>query len=235
MSQLEILTEFNQLLIDIKQSFDKYNNNFVNEVFKKLSFETNEQSYERGMSMFNQLCENMNNLKEILDKQNEMNKFFKKCRQNHKIMTKQKNDLINNLSKIKKESVDEEEWEKWKEEWDEKREETKNERNRRECEEMLEKMKEKEQNIKRIKQEIEIEKNELLNVKKDLEEKINQTNEQKTNYNENEYVKTSEIPEMLKNLYDYLIDKIKLFSDKENDYLKKYEINLNQKYGTGLI
>ena len=144
MTQIQILTDFVKLLEDTKQSLEKFNNNFQNEIFEKHPAESNEEAYERGEQMFQTLIGNMNNLKEIVDKQSEINKLFKKCKNNQQILKKQKNKLINKLSKIKKESVEKDEWKRWKNEWDEKREETKDERNRRECKEMLVEMTEKE-------------------------------------------------------------------------------------------
>ena len=111
-----------------------------------------DQSYQRGERIFDQ-CENdIRNLNEILGHENNIIEFFETCKQNKLKLLDQKNDIINKLLRIKKQTLSKEEYVNLKEFWNEKREETKDEKNRRECEEMLEEMTEKEHYIEQIKQ-----------------------------------------------------------------------------------
>ena len=82
MTQLTILTPFKQLIDDVKERLNNYNENLRNELFEKEPNEDNEQAYKRGESIFDQCEDDIRNLTEIIEQQKEMNNFFKKCREN---------------------------------------------------------------------------------------------------------------------------------------------------------
>ena len=91
MTQLQNLTPFEQLIDDVKERLNNYNDNLRNELFEKEPNEDNEQAYKRGESIFDQCEDDIRNLTEIIEQQKEMNNFFKKCRQNKQKLIKQKN------------------------------------------------------------------------------------------------------------------------------------------------
>ena len=103
MTQLIILTQFKQLIDDVKEKLNYYNNNLRNELFDKEPNESNEQAYKRGETIFDQCEEDIRNLTEIIEQQEQMNNFFEKCKENKTKLIDQKNELINKLLRMKKE------------------------------------------------------------------------------------------------------------------------------------
>ena len=198
MTSLEILTQFSQLFVETKQALDYFNSIIENEIFKPQSNEDNQTNCHNGEKVFNKLVGNIGFLDRIIQKENEINEFFEKCKLNRKILNNQKNDLITTLSNLKKKSVDKEEWREWKLEWNKKREETSDEKNRRETEEMLEEIKEEKKFIE------EMTKN-MLKEKKELQQMIDKAKSEKNDldiqkqFNKiaNDYVKESEIMEII--------------------------------------
>ena len=183
MTQLHLLTQFNELFDNIKKLLNIYNYNLRNELFEKEPNETNEQAYRRGETIFDRCYDDLENLTTIIEQESNIVEFFEICKQNKSKLIDKKNEIINKLLRIKKNDVSREEYLNLRDFWNNYREETPDVKNRRECEEMLEEMKEREQNIERIKQDIVNEKTDLLNVKKDLEEKINQAKKEKNEFN----------------------------------------------------
>ena len=112
------------LFTQTKKSLDDYNNNFEDEIFEKGSTEDNEKAYKRGESKFNQLLENIDNLDLIIQQEQQFLDFFSHCKRNRKLLTDQRNNLVDDLSNIKKEMMSVKEWEEWKKLWDKKRDET---------------------------------------------------------------------------------------------------------------
>ena len=161
MAKLEILIQFKTLFDDVKQSLDNYNDNLKNELFEEEPNESHEKAYQRGESIFDKCEDDLKNLNEIIEQENNLILFFEKCKENKNKLIEQKNEIINKLLRIKKNSVNKEEYLSIREFWNNKREETKDERNRRECEEMLEELKEEKKYIEEIKKNIIKEKNEV--------------------------------------------------------------------------
>ena len=151
MAQLQILTQFKQLFDDVKESLNNYNENLRNELFEIEPNESNDQAYQRGEVIFDRCEDDLRNLNEIIEQQEEINKFFEKCKQNKIQLIDRKNEIINKLLRIKKndKNVSKEEYLNLREFWNKKREETKDEKNRRECEEMLEEIKEEKKTVEK--------------------------------------------------------------------------------------
>ena len=105
MTQLQNLTQFSNLFTQTKKSLDDYNNNFEDEIFVKRSTEDNEKAYKRGESKFNQLLENIDNLDLIIQQEQQFLDFFSHCKRNRKLLTDQRNNLVDDLSNIKKEMM----------------------------------------------------------------------------------------------------------------------------------
>ena len=179
MTQLQILTPFKELLINVTNSLDNYNDNLRNELFEKEINEDNEQAYKRGETIFDQCEENLRNLNEIIQQERNIIEFFEKCKENKTKLIDQKNDLINKMLRLMKNNVDKEEYLDLREFWNKRREETKDERNRRETEEMLEEIKEEKKELKFL-----IEEAKKQNVETIVKREINQfTQENKMKYN----------------------------------------------------
>ena len=188
MTQLQILTQFNQLFNEVRNSLNNYNENLRNELFEIEPNEDYDQSYRKGEIIFDQYEDDIRNLNEIIIKQNEINKFFKKCRDNKQKLIKQKNEIINKLLRIKQNDINitRDEYLNIREFWNDKREETKDERNRRECEEMLEDIEEEKKNVEEMRNKMMNEKNELFEMKNDLEKVIEKAKKEKKELNVNE-------------------------------------------------
>ena len=105
MAQLQNLTPFKQLIDDVKEKLNYYDVNLRNELFEKEPNEDNVQAYKRGESIFDKCQQDIRNLTEIIEQQEQMNNFFEKCKENKIKLIEQKNELINKLLRIKKDSV----------------------------------------------------------------------------------------------------------------------------------
>ena len=191
MSQIQNLLQFTEILQNIKLSLDYYNNNFENEYFQPRKRESSEESFQRGEILFNQCDENLKNITKIIEQEEQINNFFTICKHNKQKLIEQKNDLINQLLRIKKndENISKEEYLNYKNEWNNKREETIDERNRRECQELLEEMKNEKMIIEEMKKELE---NIIEKAKK--EKKHNSIKEEFKKLSI-DFVKKSDIPE----------------------------------------
>ena len=108
MAKLQILTHFTQLFENVKQSLNNYNDNLRNELFEIEPLESNQQAYKRGETIFDKCEDDLKNLIAIIEKQEELNKFFEKCKENKVKLIEQKNEIINKLLRIKKQSVSKE-------------------------------------------------------------------------------------------------------------------------------
>ena len=150
MARLQILTQFKETFENVKTLLDNYNNNLRNELFEIDLNEDNQQLYQRGETIYDQCEDDLNNLKEVLEKEKEIEEFFDKCRENKEKLIEEKNEIINKLLRIKKNKVTKEEYYNLRDFWNNKREETPDVKNRRECEEMLEEMKEEKKYIEEM-------------------------------------------------------------------------------------
>ena len=134
MAELKILKQFTDLFEEVKRSLDHYNDNLKNEEFQQQENEANEKAYKRGETIFDQFDENLNNINLIIEKENEINQFFDKCKENKTKIIEMKNELINKLLRIQKNNpnVRKQQYLNCREEWNKRRDETKDERNIRE-------------------------------------------------------------------------------------------------------
>ena len=69
MARLQILTQFKETFENVKTLLDNYNNNLRNELFEIDLNEDNQQLYERGETIYDQCEDDLNNLKEVLEKE----------------------------------------------------------------------------------------------------------------------------------------------------------------------
>ena len=152
MTQLEILTQYKQLLIDIQDSLLIYNNNLRNELFEIEPNEDQNNAYKRGKRIFNQYDDSLKNLTDILEKEKEIIEFFTKCKENKQKLIQQNNSIIDKLLILKKNSLSKQEYKNYREEWNKKRIETPDEKTRRECQEMIEELTEKQREIEEMRQ-----------------------------------------------------------------------------------
>ena len=102
MAELQILKEFTELFDNVKTSLHHYNKNLRNESFIIDSNENNEKAYKRGEGIFDQFDENLRNLNLVISKQEEINQFFLKCKENRQKIIIEKNEIINKLLRLKK-------------------------------------------------------------------------------------------------------------------------------------
>ena len=65
MTQLTILTQFKQIIDDVKQKLENYDDNLRNELFEKEPNEDNEKAYKRGETIFDKCQQDIQNLTEI--------------------------------------------------------------------------------------------------------------------------------------------------------------------------
>ena len=136
MAELQILKQFVELFENVKGSLQQYNDNLKIEQFIIQENEMNVKAYKRGEGIFDQFDENLININIVIEKEQEINEFFKICRENKQKIINEKNRIINKLLRIKKKISNKDEYLNCREEWNKRREETSDERNRRECEEM---------------------------------------------------------------------------------------------------
>ena len=94
MAKLEILTQFKQSFIKVNQSLNNYNNNLRNELFEAEPNESNDKAYRRGETIFDQCEKDIENLTEIIYQQEDINKFFEKCKENKIKLIAKKNEII---------------------------------------------------------------------------------------------------------------------------------------------
>ena len=85
MAELKILKQFSQLFTEVKQTLDYYHENLKNNNFTREENETSDKAYKRGETVFDQFDENLNNINLILNKENEINEFFEKCKHNKQL------------------------------------------------------------------------------------------------------------------------------------------------------
>ena len=222
MAQLQPLTVYKQILIDVKQSLDNYNYSIINELFEIEEGEDYNNAYNRGESIFDQYENDINNIEEIIQQENLINDFFFVCKENKQKLIDEKNVIINKLLRIKKNdpNVSKDEYLNCRDFWNKKRIESPDERNRRECEEMLEEMKEKEQTIREITQIVTTKINELNDKENDLKEEENVLKELK-----NEITKKIKELEAV-NEEVQRINKYKLFEQKMKQLDEKYDTNI---------
>ena len=143
MAELKILTQFINLFDETKQCLKTYNLNVKNELFEVEPNEELNKAYKRGEIIYDRCEDDLNNLNNILEKKEQIDKFFETCEQNKTNLIKQKNLIIDKLLRIKKNYCrSKEEYLDYREEWNKKRIESPDEKNRRECEEMLDEIKE---------------------------------------------------------------------------------------------
>ena len=210
MTQLQILTQFSQLFIDTKQSLDNYNNNVRNEQFEKDPDDTFEQAYNKGEAIFDRRQEDIRNITELIDQEEEIIKFFAKCKENKQIMIHQNNKLIDKLIELKKNipNVSREEIKDCKDFWNERRNETEVERMNRETKEMLEEVRE--------------EKAFVVEMSRNMIEKERQLNELI------EKAKVIEFKNELNEKMETIENHINMIAEKQNEmnsnYVKKNEI-----------
>ena len=144
MTVLNPLLTFNQIFDDIRKSLTHYNTNLKNTLFEIDDYQTSEEAYKQGETIYDEIEENIINLSTILINENQLLEFITKCKENKQKLIDYKNDLINQLVRLKKKnSKSREEWLLCREEWNKRRQETIETKNRRECEEMLEEIEEK--------------------------------------------------------------------------------------------
>ena len=72
MARLQILTQFKETFENVKTLLDNYNNNLRNELFEIDLNEDNQQLYQRGETIYDQCEDDLNNLKEVLEKEKEI-------------------------------------------------------------------------------------------------------------------------------------------------------------------
>ena len=245
MAELQVLTQFSELFENVQLTLQHYNENIRNNLFDKRDNETNDKAYKRGETIFDQFDENLNNINQILEKEQEIAIFFAKCKENKQQIISYKNELITKLLQIKKEELPQEEYVNWRTELNKKRIETPDEKNRRECEEMYEEMKEM---IIRLKQEREYFKKEIEIVREErkkfsiedeftqlsnqfvkidkLNELISQQNETVSNFLKkddidslsNEFVRKSMIPKTI----DRELQQLYLLTSSQMDQLEEW-------------
>ena len=237
MTKLENLNQYNQLFNEINTSLTNYNKNLRNELFEIEDNETHEEICRKGETIFDCCEDDLINLGIILEKENEILQFFEKCKENKTKLIQQKNNIITKLVRIQKTNpkVTKEEWLNYREEWNKKREESCDERNRRECEEMLEEMKEEKivveemtKNMMKIKEECEeiIRKGSMVEIKKELNDKVDLINNNLKKQIDEEFVKKNEIVETMKMKKNDLINEQNKESRKQlNGILNEVEIN----------
>ena len=246
MTKLEILSQFKTLFEDVQECLLNYNQNLKNELFEVEPNETNEKAYKRGESIYDRCEYDLKNIREIIEKKEQIDTFFRICQENEKKLIEQKNLMITKLVRIKKNTCkSKEEWLNCREEWNKKREERDDEKNRRECEEMLEEIKEEKKivqemtmNIMKVKEEVEeiIKTGKVDEITKEMNTKIdsiinsemkefkNKFEEMKTEQNSmmKDYVKTTE--------YNSLKERMNELTTKDDineiisNYVKKDEI-----------
>ena len=218
MAELQILTQFRKLFLEVKQTLDYYHENLRNDTFNKEEYETNDGAYQRGEGIFDQFDENLININLILKHENDITEFFNKCKENKQKIIEHKNKLIDKLLSLKKEYVTKEEYLNCREEWNKKREETPDEKNRRECEEMIEEMKEIKEMIRVLKEEREYFIRGMNEVK---EERSKFSVRDEFNQLANEYVKTD--------VFNDLLNNFNILANQHNEimsnYVKKTEMN----------
>ena len=93
MTQLQILTKFTSLFNDVKQSLENYNEHLRNELFGREPDETNEEAYQRGETIFDRCEDDLRNLKDVLERENEIILFFEKCKENQQKLFSKKNEI----------------------------------------------------------------------------------------------------------------------------------------------
>ena len=90
MADLEILTQYQDILEEVNISLKGYNENLKNDLFEIEPNESHDEAYRRGETIYNQVDGNITNLNEILDQENEVIEFFKKCKENKQKLIEQK-------------------------------------------------------------------------------------------------------------------------------------------------
>ena len=93
MTQLQILTKFTSLFNDVKQSLENYNEHLRNELFEREPHETSEEAYQRGETIFDRCEDDLRNLKDVLERENEIILFFEKCKENQQKLFSKKNEI----------------------------------------------------------------------------------------------------------------------------------------------
>ena len=194
MAQLQILTQFNRLIGEVKQSLDTYNEQVKNEMFDIEDIENNEniqQIYRKGERIFDQVEDDLVNLNVILNREREFMNFFDVCRENKMKLIDYKNEIINKMMRLKKNnSKSKEEYLNFREEWNKKRIESPDVKNRRECEEMLEEINEEKKHVQEMRNKMKEEKEEL----KQMIEKLNESKKVEYIYVEKKENKVKEEP-----------------------------------------
>ena len=79
MTELFTLQTYSQQFDEIKIKLEHYHANLYNNFFHQNENESNEKAYKRGEGIYDQFDQNINNLNEILKKENEIISFFEKC------------------------------------------------------------------------------------------------------------------------------------------------------------
>ena len=79
MTQLEILTQYQDILEEVNVSLKGYNEKLKNELFEIEVDESLDDAYLRGETIYDQVDGNISNLNEILEQENEVINFFNKC------------------------------------------------------------------------------------------------------------------------------------------------------------
>ena len=207
MTQLQILTQFKELFNDVQEMLQEYNDNLRNELFEIEPNEDHQQAYKRGETIFDRCEDDIRNISEILEKKDQIDKFFETCQQNKQQLIKQKNLIIDKLVRIKKKSSNKEEYVNYREEWNKRRRETADEKNRRECEEMLDDIKEEKKFVEKLIKYMKREREELKKVKEEVQH----------------IIKNGRMEEIKKDLIEEMTKKIDLFGD---EYLKKNDFNV---------
>ena len=178
MAELIQLNQFIQTVDNFKELLQYYCDNFKNNSFEIEINENRERVYKICESVFDQVDENIRNLKLIFDQEKEFVRFFDMVKQNLDNLCSYKNEVIEKMLRLKKSdgNISKEDYLTLKYELDKKREETPEEKKRRENNELLEEIKElwnemKDQESNGIVQ------MELRQRLKQLEKKINPKNE----------------------------------------------------------
>ena len=233
MAELNILNHFTELFDIIKRSLNYYNDNLRNDKFVIEPNENKDKAYKRGETLFDQFDENLSNLNQIINKENEMNKFFEKCKQNKQILIEYKNELINKILQLQKNNpkISKDEWRNMKEDWNKRRDETVDMKNRRECEEILEQIQEEKKELQQLLEKTKNEKNRLS-----IEEELHGILEDYIKKDEIDFLLTSQIeqlqqlqPNKIKQKIDYNLTTEKINQLEQWTGLKCNEILFDSK------
>ena len=105
MAQLQILERFTQLFEEVYDSLKVYNNNLRNELFEVEPNEDNEKAYKRGETIYDRCEYDLKNIREIIEKKEQIDTFFRICQENEKKLNLD-NEILNIKDDNKEESLE---------------------------------------------------------------------------------------------------------------------------------